>query len=565
MSLFLAHIQPLQGPESRRSSNITCCSTESSYLERRPSAVTLGLTPHASRRPSANHPNANQCQPPMPSASASSALLAQPSIQVIQATPQTSPSANGRNAYNRWTSASLPPSAQNPTAQQQQQPQQRSTASSAMLSQQLRSKSLSLDRQPCSLDSVSVCTASTSSTTSNERPIRSASNNNNAAPAQMLALQQRSEAPLRSHQRNMAAATMATTTFSTAASSSGQQPSLRRAPLASISSFKISSVDYQDSDLKSLGSDSVFAESFYADTDDEMEPFSTDSDELTASDEQLPEKQQNQQHRSPQLRPRNNSAKSRPTAKCTTVHKSPSLRGRRILQRSATVFPSVESLPKTPTAPQQPLVQQPQQQRVLQPPVTSRSTAETIERSTPPSTRSLPAALRPSAVAVPAPQRRIVSALQRPETAATAAIAGINSTSSNSSTSAAACSRRKSAHSLSLSRPRSSCQPSAERSSAPVTTIATGTVHDALGRQANVIFEMPMLSAPSVDTSTTMPIANSDPANPGLDIDPSLPPGTARKWSRETLFWAHYYTTTRSAIVEYSFVINPLPWHLLWI
>lgn len=60
---------------------------------------------------------------------------------------------------------------------------------------------------------------------------------------------------------------------------------IRRAPLASLSSFKISSVDYQDSDLRSLGSDSVFAES-YADTDDDMEQFSTDSDEI--SDAQSP-------------------------------------------------------------------------------------------------------------------------------------------------------------------------------------------------------------------------------------------------------------------------------------
>lgn len=59
----------------------------------------------------------------------------------------------------------------------------------------------------------------------------------------------------------------------------------RRAPLASLSSFKISSADYQDSDLKSLGSDSVFAES-YADTDEDMEQFSTDSDEI--SDVQSP-------------------------------------------------------------------------------------------------------------------------------------------------------------------------------------------------------------------------------------------------------------------------------------
>ncbi len=60
---------------------------------------------------------------------------------------------------------------------------------------------------------------------------------------------------------------------------------IRRAPLASLSSFKVSSIDYQDSDLRSLGSDSVFAES-YADTDDDMEQFSTDSDEI--SDAQSP-------------------------------------------------------------------------------------------------------------------------------------------------------------------------------------------------------------------------------------------------------------------------------------
>lgn len=56
--------------------------------------------------------------------------------------------------------------------------------------------------------------------------------------------------------------------------------SIRRAPLASLSSFKVSSIDYQDSDLRSLGSDSVFAES-YAGTDDEMAQFSTDSDEIS--------------------------------------------------------------------------------------------------------------------------------------------------------------------------------------------------------------------------------------------------------------------------------------------
>lgn len=53
----------------------------------------------------------------------------------------------------------------------------------------------------------------------------------------------------------------------------------RRAPLASISSLKISSIDYQDSDLRSPISDSLFEES-YADTDDDLEPFSLDSDDM---------------------------------------------------------------------------------------------------------------------------------------------------------------------------------------------------------------------------------------------------------------------------------------------
>lgn len=52
----------------------------------------------------------------------------------------------------------------------------------------------------------------------------------------------------------------------------------RRAPLASISSLKISSIDYQDSDLRSPISDSLFEET-YADTDEDLEPFSLDSDD----------------------------------------------------------------------------------------------------------------------------------------------------------------------------------------------------------------------------------------------------------------------------------------------
>lgn len=53
---------------------------------------------------------------------------------------------------------------------------------------------------------------------------------------------------------------------------------LKRAPLASFSSLKISSIDYQDSDLRSLGSDSVFGDSFL-DTDEEVDDNQFSSDE----------------------------------------------------------------------------------------------------------------------------------------------------------------------------------------------------------------------------------------------------------------------------------------------
>lgn len=51
------------------------------------------------------------------------------------------------------------------------------------------------------------------------------------------------------------------------------------APLASLSSFKISSIDQPEHDLRSLGSDSVFCEQ-YVDTDEEVAQFSSDSEEV---------------------------------------------------------------------------------------------------------------------------------------------------------------------------------------------------------------------------------------------------------------------------------------------
>lgn len=54
----------------------------------------------------------------------------------------------------------------------------------------------------------------------------------------------------------------------------------RRAPLASLSSFKISSLEYQDSEARSVDEDSVFLDSV-ADTDEDMQQLSSDSDEVS--------------------------------------------------------------------------------------------------------------------------------------------------------------------------------------------------------------------------------------------------------------------------------------------
>lgn len=190
-----------QGHESRRSSSITCCSSESSYLERRYSSVTLGLTPLpqiSSRNPSRRQSSTDAWD------------YSYPGIQIIQPTPKGSPCPSEKSANEK--------------------------------------RKVDRHKGPAKQDSFDRI-----SEYPDEKSDTATSNNNKHTDTSQV------------------------DTFST--------QFIRRAPLASLSSFKVSSLDYQDSDLKSLGSDSVFAES-YIDTDDEMEQFSTDSDEI--SDAQSP-------------------------------------------------------------------------------------------------------------------------------------------------------------------------------------------------------------------------------------------------------------------------------------
>lgn len=61
----------------------------------------------------------------------------------------------------------------------------------------------------------------------------------------------------------------------------------KRAPLASLSSFKISSLECPDSELRSLDEDSVFGVESPADTDDDMQQLSSDSEEQEAQAQAL--------------------------------------------------------------------------------------------------------------------------------------------------------------------------------------------------------------------------------------------------------------------------------------
>lgn len=242
-------LQTHQGQESRRSSEITCCSTDSSYLERRCSAVTLGLTPTPT-------PAAAAATTPSRRQSASGGGgdtwdYYYPGIQIIHPTPKTSPVPSEKSG----TDAKRQP----PMGAAHIRPQR-------LIEQQESYDSISvysLDEKIGGASSASMVTPLASSPVSTASTIKS-------KLVDSTSLISCSAFDRRSHQQQQQSASAA-------------QPHhhiIRRAPLASLSSFKISSIDYQDSDLKSLGSDSVFAES-YADTDDEMEQFSTDTDELS--------------------------------------------------------------------------------------------------------------------------------------------------------------------------------------------------------------------------------------------------------------------------------------------
>lgn len=469
-----------------------------------------------------------------------------PGIQVIQPTPHTSPCPSERCSNEKPLSTAPTEGKTKPSAVQLK----------------YRAKSLSIEQQRLqdSIDTISLYSSE------DKLPTATVTSHNQSVAELKTSTVSDNMTPSTLSYSHLSAQRLAQNR------TSHSQPNIiRRAPLASLSSFKISSMDYQDSDLKSLGSDSVFAES-YADTDDEMDQFSLDSDETGSSNAQSPpntrsySQQQQSQTYSDTLRRKTilsskpsaissrgstldsaSSSSSRPSTKkgvmniCSIVNECEQnpVRGRRILQRSSTIYPSSESLTKS-------------QPQLPNTPTNTFETMATIERtspsiistgssstsafssasviqhhlySTPPSTR------KPSTP--PAPSSRH----SRPSKTRPASYAGSTGYNLPSLSNLFSISQRSNnipmgdlalvaRSSLQQSLPATVvCQPKIEAED-----FAADIASDQAHPNPSVIIELPVISV-----AATLSTGNDDDASNSCS-DPSLPPGTVRKWSKETLF-----------------------------
>lgn len=222
---------------------MTCCSTESSFLERRCSAITLGLSSLAplsrassSRRASREawdhepHQHHNQY----------------PGIHIIEPTPKSSPCPSERQSH-------------------------------LSCNRDIKEHIKVLDRfkrrrnEDTSIDSIT------------EYPDEITASNNgqlsdNVVDANGSATQQQQLQRMQSCNNKMLA--MSSNNHHEDEDTSNNNGEERRAPLASLSSFKMSSAEYADSTEDGRNA-SVFDEVSCADTDDDMDQFSTDSDEIS--------------------------------------------------------------------------------------------------------------------------------------------------------------------------------------------------------------------------------------------------------------------------------------------
>jgi hypothetical protein len=197
---------------------MTCCSTESSFLERRCSAITLGLSSYS--RGSSRRASRDMFD-----------IDGYPGIHIIEATPKTSPCPSERQSIYAAGNGSVKDHIK-------------------MLDRFKRKR-----HDDNSIDSIT------------EYP----DENNHQYRSEHKELSENVVVHSNSNNTPQSKTLVSSDNIS-------HQPVIRRAPLASLSSFKMSSIECQDSDANG----SVFDESC-ADTDDDvdMEQFSTDSDEIS--------------------------------------------------------------------------------------------------------------------------------------------------------------------------------------------------------------------------------------------------------------------------------------------
>ncbi|XP_055386089.1 serine-rich adhesin for platelets [Condylostylus longicornis] len=334
-------VPPSVHQDTRRSSAMTCCSTESSYLERRCSALTLGINnlPPELRQKDESIKKARR------GSSTDTWDYYYPDIQVIQATPKSSPLASDKDfekgatfkqartisqdttttaasgvssitldsSGSSWQKNSMICFYDPESLQERKLPsidsehsldfcQSNTTEGEDDSSDKLEIQSRRLQkhqtRQPTIITTTSATPSPKTLTDKFDdmrdfklRKLSDASSciNNNTSFTYYVS----NNNNIFDHSGSCITPGITQPPSSTYSVSRAVRSNLRgvgtiggtgigRAPLASCSSFKMSSVECQDSDLRSsLGDDeSVFIES-YADTDDDLEQFSTDSDEIS--------------------------------------------------------------------------------------------------------------------------------------------------------------------------------------------------------------------------------------------------------------------------------------------
>ncbi|XP_041566099.1 mucin-5AC [Drosophila elegans] len=323
---------PMAGQDSRRSSAMTCCSTDSSYLERRTSAYMGGcmgnLPPTLQRK--------------LSTASRTSSIenwdYYYPDIQVIQPTPKASPCPSERSVHEGSASGSLNGSRPSNLSASNIKRKHSIVSYDPDSAQAGRKQQI----HSISADTVDVYPYNQESTVDLALPLpkpiqsapptgvhqgfhfcdspseelrlgvslprrkltlvelqRNESNNNsfpytaNAAvpvPVPVPGTTSSSSisvdsTPVSLERLNGGSLSLATVSVSHKIPPlpGGNNNPEKRAPLASLSSFKISSLECPDSELRSLEEDSVFGLESPADTDDDMQQLSSDSEEQEAA------------------------------------------------------------------------------------------------------------------------------------------------------------------------------------------------------------------------------------------------------------------------------------------